>query len=127
MRSAVRILVLDDNIDVGQGIADILELCGYEVKLVHDARSAVSAFVAEDFAMGLFDVRMPGMNGVEAFIEIKEQQPDASIMLMSGYADDDLVESALQRGAIGILGKPFEPEVMLNAIRKVSAEAASAA
>jgi DNA-binding NtrC family response regulator len=122
MSSTAKILVLDDNVDVAQGIADILELSGYEVTLVHDARSAVATYFKQSFNMGLFDVRMPGMNGVEAFMEIKDQKPDASILLMSGYADDELVESALERGALGLLGKPFEPEAMLSLIRKLNPE-----
>jgi CheY-like chemotaxis protein len=116
----VKILVLDDNIDVAQGVADILEMCGYAVTQVHDGESAVAAYCAGNFDLGLFDVRMPGMNGVEAFLEIKRQRPDASVILMSGYADDQLVASALDNGALGLLSKPFEPEEMLNCVEQAS-------
>lgn len=119
MPALVKVLVLDDNMDVAQGVADILELSGYEVSQVHDARSAVSAFCSGAFDIGLFDIRMPGMNGVEAFLEIREHDPRANILLMSGYADYDLVDRALSRGALGLLGKPFEPDEMLALLRKV--------
>lgn len=112
------VLVLDDNIDVAQGVTDILELCGYDVTMVHDGPSAVSAYRNAKFSLGLFDVRMPGMNGVEAFMEIRKYVPDASVLLMSGYADDTLVEAALSSGALGILSKPFEPDDMLERVRE---------
>jgi CheY-like chemotaxis protein len=119
MSHPVRVLVLDDNVDVAQGVAEILELSGYEVTLVHDAQSAVTAYCNGNVDMGLFDVRMPGMNGVEAFHEIKRRRPDASIILMSGFADDELVTSALTNGALGLLSKPFEPDEMLQRLQDV--------
>jgi CheY-like chemotaxis protein len=118
MESSNAVLVLDDNVDVAQGVADILELSGYAVTMVHDGPSAVSAYCNTKFDLGLFDVRMPGMNGVEAFMEIRRHVPDASVLLMSGYADDDLIATALTSGALGILSKPFEPDDMLVRVRE---------
>jgi CheY-like chemotaxis protein len=120
MAPPIRVLVLDDNVDVAQGVAEILELSGYHVTLVHDGLSAVTAYCGGNVDMGLFDVRMPGMNGVEAFHEIKRQRPNASILLMSGFADDDLVTSALTNGALGLLSKPFEPDEMLARLEQVT-------
>ena len=114
MENQVRVLVLDDNIDVAMGIAEILELHDYSVTVVHDGKSAVSAFKNDNIDMGLFDVRMPGMNGVEAFIEILRHKPNARVMLMTGYADDETIEVALNSGAKGLLSKPFEPEELLS-------------
>ncbi|MGQ0455824.1 MAG: response regulator [Hyphomicrobium sp.] len=118
MGSGSTILVLDDNVDVAQGVADILELSGYDVTMVHDGPSAVSAYRNGKFNVGLFDVRMPGMNGVEAFMEIKRHLPAASVLLMSGYADDELIATAMSNGALGILSKPFEPDDMLARVKE---------
>lgn len=109
----MHILVLDDNVDVALGLAEILELNDYLVTVVHDGKSAVSAFNKGDIDMGLFDIRMPGMNGVEAFLAIREQIPDASVLLMSGYADEDVIEKAMNNGVLGLLSKPFEPDELL--------------
>ena len=115
-KNNIRILVLDDNEDVALGLAEILELHDYDVTVVHDAKSAVTAYANNDIDMGLFDVRMPGMNGVEAFMEIRKNKPNATVLLMSGYADDDIIEKALSNGALGLLSKPFEPEELLSRI-----------
>ncbi|MGH1419087.1 MAG: response regulator [Hyphomicrobiaceae bacterium] len=127
MSSSVKILVLDDNVDVAQGVGEILEMSGYDVTLVHDGESAVSTFCGGQFNLGLFDVRMQGMNGVEAFLEIKRQQPKANILLMSGYAEDDLIKSAFDNGVLGLLSKPFEPDEMLDKVRVFCDRAVTAA
>ena len=117
--SSCHILVLDDNIDVAQGLAEILEMSGYKVTLAHNGPSAVLAFDNSKFDLGIFDIRMPGMNGVQAFLEIKRRHPDAHIIMMSGYADQDLIDSALNNGALGLLPKPFEPEELLSRVEKL--------
>ena len=115
----MHILVLDDHIDVAQGIAEILDLFGYEVTLAHNGPAAISAYNNQNIDVGLFDIRMPGMNGVEAFLQIRKQHPNANIIMMSGYADDELVDCALKNGAHGLLPKPFEPEGMLAKVSEV--------
>lgn len=122
MKKGVRILVLDDNVDVALGLAEILELHDYVVTVVHDGKSAVSAFTNDKIDLGLFDVRMPGMNGVEAFIEIRRRDPHATVLLMSGYADDEMIEKALKNGALGLLAKPFEPDELLSKLESAQTD-----
>ena len=119
IKSQLRILVLDDHVDVAQGIAEILDLFGYEVMLAHDGPSAILAYNNQVIDIGLFDIRMPGMNGVEAFLEIRKSHPNANVIMMSGYADDELIECALRNGAHGLLPKPFEPDGMLAKVNEV--------
>jgi CheY-like chemotaxis protein len=121
-KSQLRILVLDDHVDVAHGIAEILDLFGYEVLLAHDGPTAISTYKKEKVDIGLFDIRMPGMNGVEAFLEIRKLYPNANVIMMSGYADDELGESALRNGAHCVLPKPFEPERMLAKVSEIIGE-----
>ena len=76
--------------------------------------------VREQFDLAFFDIRMPGMNGVEAFIAVKTEHPNASIVMMSGFADENLIQKALQNGALGLLTKPFNPENLLGFIEEFS-------
>lgn len=119
MTNPARILVLDDNVDVAQGVGEILEMSGYDVILVHDGQNAVSTYCNGGIDVGLFDIRMPGMNGVEAYLEIRRSRPDANVIFMSGYADNELVMTAMSNGARGYLSKPFEPEAMLELLSEV--------
>jgi DNA-binding NarL/FixJ family response regulator len=69
---------------------------------------------------------MPGKNGVEAFIEIRRRNPDAIVLLMSGYADDEIIEKALKNGALGLLAKPFEPDELLSKLESAQARSGTA-
>ena len=113
MTTPLKVLILDDDVDVAEGIADILELHGHDVTVVHNGLNAVNAFKSTDFDVGFFDVKMPGMNGVESFIEIKKIKPDAKVFMMTGYSVDQLLEQALDNGALGVMRKPFEVEELI--------------
>ncbi|HZA01185.1 MAG TPA: response regulator [Hyphomicrobiaceae bacterium] len=110
---SLSILVLDDHVEVAESLRDILELERHRVTLVHDGLSAVKAFREHNFDLGFFDIKMPGLNGVESFLEIKKNKPWAKIIMMSGFADDQLISKALDNGALGLLRKPFEVEELL--------------
>lgn len=123
MAKPLKILVLDDHVDVAASLGEILELDGHEVTLVHNGASAVAAFKAAGFDLGLFDVKMPGMNGVESFLAIRQIKPDANVVMMSGYADDGVIETALKNGARGLLRKPFEVDELMAKVSEFTAAA----
>lgn len=123
MAKPLKILVLDDHVDVAASLGEILELDGHEVTLVHYGPSAVEAFKAAGFDLGLFDVKMPGMNGVESFLAIRQINPDANVVMMSGYADDGVIETALRNGARGLLRKPFEVDELMAKVSEFTAAA----
>ena len=127
MNSSIRMLVLDDNVDVAESLGEILELSGYAVTLAHDGMTAIDLYCRGDIDVGLFDVKMPGVNGVDALLAIKARVPEAAILLMSGYADDGLIAKGLESGAIGLLSKPFEADDMLSAIARIKKPALASA
>ena len=100
-----RILILDDHVEMAQAVGELLEFEGHHVRVVHDGPSAIAAFREEKFDLAFFDIRMPGMNGVEAFLAVKSEFPQASIVMMSGFADEELIKLALANGARGLLAK----------------------
>ncbi|MGI9422022.1 MAG: response regulator [Hyphomicrobiaceae bacterium] len=118
--SAYRILVLDDHVEMAEAVAELLEFEGHSMRIVHNGPAAVEAFRQEDFDLAFFDIRMPGMNGVEAFMSVKNEKPNASVVMMSGFADEGLIQTALQNGAMGLLTKPFNPENLLGFIEEFS-------
>jgi two-component system response regulator HydG len=117
---SLNILVLDDHVEVAESLGEILELERHKVTLVHDGLSAVSAFREHNFDLAFFDIKMPGLNGVESFLEIKKIKPWAKVIMMSGFADDKLVSKALDNGALGLLRKPFEVEELLAKLDDVA-------
>ncbi|MGI9407741.1 MAG: response regulator [Hyphomicrobiaceae bacterium] len=113
MTNPLKILILDDDVDVAEGLTDILELQGHDVTMVHNGLHAIEAYTNNDFDIGFFDVKMPGMNGVESFIEIKKIKPDAKVFMMTGYSVEQLLEEALDNGALGVMRKPFDVDELI--------------
>ncbi len=64
---------------------------------------------------------MPGKNGVDSFIEIRQEHPDAKVYFMTGYSADDLLKKAMANGAMGIFGKPVDLPKVLEMIEKTAA------
>ena len=119
MSKPLKILVLDDHVDVASSLGEILELDGHEVTLAHNGPSAIEHYTSKSFDLGLFDVKMPGMNGVESFLAIRKVRPEANVVMMSGYADDGVIEQALQNGARGLLRKPFEVDDLMAKLTEI--------
>jgi two-component system response regulator HydG len=103
----MRALIVDDDRDHGESIAEILETRGHAVAIAYSGEEAVDCFRAGDFDIVLMDVKLPRMNGVEAFHACRAIRPSARVMMMTGYSVEQLVADALNDGALGVLYKPF--------------------
>ena len=119
MAGVLRIMILDDDVDLAESLADILEVRGHTVLLAHNGAQAVEVALGNDFDIGFFDVRMPGINGVDAFLEIKKAKPSARICMMTGFSVEDLLDKAIANGALGVLRKPFEISEIMGKLETV--------
>jgi two-component system, NtrC family, response regulator HydG len=107
MTRAMRIFVIDDDFDLAESLADVLEARGFEVEIAHSGEEGVARFAEGAFDMVFMDVKLPGMNGVESFLAMKAMRADARVMLMTGYGVEELLQRAIENGALGVLHKPF--------------------
>jgi len=113
------ILIVDDDVGMCETLSDIMEDKGYRTIIASDGYEAIQKVKEMDFDVILMDIRMPGMNGVETFKQIKNIQPDAAVVMMTAYAVEDLIKEALLEGAYGVLYKPFDMERMIGLIEGV--------
>ncbi len=113
-----RVLIVDDDQDFAEGLADVLLPHGYEVELAFSGEEALTKFQEADFDVTFMDVRLPGKNGVESFLEIHNVKPDARVIMMTGFSVEQLLEQAVQGGAWGVLHKPLDPEKVLQMLRQ---------
>ncbi|MEK7275258.1 MAG: response regulator, partial [Candidatus Desantisbacteria bacterium] len=67
-------------------------------------------------------IRLPGINGVEAFIQIKEINPEVKVIMMTGFAVEGLIEESLQQGAYACIHKPFDLEKVISIVEQVLKE-----
>ncbi|MCJ9702856.1 MULTISPECIES: PAS domain-containing sensor histidine kinase [unclassified Bradyrhizobium] len=112
-----RVLVVEDNDDVGQFTTELLEDLGYVVRRVANASAALAILGENEFAVDLVfsDVIMPGMNGVELAGIIRERYPGLPVVLTSGYSNV-LAENA-HRG-FELIQKPYSVESLSRILRK---------
>jgi two-component system, NtrC family, response regulator HydG len=115
----IRIMIVDDDQDLAESLADLLQAHGYDVAVARDGQDALEHARGEDYDMTLMDVRMPVMNGVDSFLAIRKIKPQARIVMMTGFKEPILAK-ATAAGAEGPLQKPFSPEDMLHVVEKVA-------
>ncbi|MDA9407398.1 hybrid sensor histidine kinase/response regulator [Bradyrhizobium sp. CCBAU 45384] len=121
-----RVLVVEDNDDVGQFSTELLEDLGYVTRRVANANAALAILGENEFAVDLVfsDVIMPGMNGVELAGIIRERYPGLPVVLTSGYSNV-LAENA-HRG-FELIQKPYSVESLSRILRKAIMEKLSVA
>jgi len=114
------LLVDDEGIlrDIGK---TILEQFGYTVLLAPDGETALEVYREnlEDISLVILDLIMPGMGGKRCLEEILKQDPQAKVVIASGYSINGRPKEALDRGARAFVKKPYEVTQMLREVRKV--------
>jgi len=116
---SLNIFIVDDNKDLAEGMAMLLQIEGHRVTLAYSGEQALKIFKQQDFDITFMDVKMPGMNGVESFFEIRKIKPDAKVMMMTAYSVKELLQQAIDGGAMGVLDKPVEPEKIKKILESV--------
>jgi CheY-like chemotaxis protein len=114
-----KILIVDDNKEFCISLADIFEAKGYEVESRNSGQSAIDIVKEKSFDVILMDIKMPGMNGVEAFKQIKKISPRTAVIMITAYALEDLIKEALAEGAFGVLRKPCDVDKVLELIEEI--------
>ncbi len=116
------ILVVDDLRSISLTLGGILEDEGHNVVTAEDGYQAIEAVRKTHFDVIFMDIKMPGINGVQTFIEIKKIDPKAVVIMMTGYSVEDLVKRAVREGAYTCLHKPFDMEKVITLVAAIAKE-----
>jgi len=119
--TAIRVLIADDHAVVRQGLRTFLELQDdiEVVADVADGEAALRAAAEHEPDVVLMDLVMPGGGGVEAIRALRTTRPEARVLVLTSFLDDDKVFPAVRAGAAGYLLKDVEPAELVRAIRTV--------
>ncbi len=117
---SLKVFVVDDDPDFAESLALGLDLEGHKVTLASSGEEAVHKFGEQDFDLTIMDVQMPGMNGVETLCEIRNIQPDAKVVMITGYGVEQIIKIAIAEGALTVLQKPVAGEVLAEILREVN-------
>ena len=122
MTNSIRLLIVDDQRLMREGLRTLLELeHGFEiVSEASDGQAALDAYAEHQPDVVLMDIRMPGMDGVEATYRLCGQWPDARVIILTTFDDDANVFEGLRAGAVGyLLEGTFSGQELADAVRTV--------
>ncbi len=115
--AGAHILVIDNEKGLCNMLKAILTDSGYRVTAFTNPEKAMAVFHPGSFSLVITDVKMPEMDGLEVLKEIKRQDEEMPVIMITGYATVEMSIHALRNGAFDILTKPFEPEELLHRVR----------
>ena len=116
-----RVMIVDDAEFMRMIIRDILLMHGHEVVAeVNDGEEAIQTYLEVKPDIVLMDIIMPDMDGKEALQKLLTVDPEAKIVMCSSLGQQALITESMKIGAMGFIVKPFEPDGMLDVIRKIA-------
>jgi two-component system response regulator (stage 0 sporulation protein F) len=113
------ILLVDDEYSVSFSLINILVMEHYKVTSSNNGKDAIETVKNSNFGMAFFDIRLPDMTGVELLRAVRDFNSSLIIIMMTAYAKNNLIEEALQEGAVTCLRKPFEISEVLGLVKKL--------
>ena len=122
MEIKIRVLVVDDHTVIRKGLCLLLSAEKYGIEVVGEAadgRDAIEKSRSLNPDVILLDLVMPGMGGLEAIPAIRQGNPEARILILTSFAEDDQILEAIRSGALGYLIKDASPDELVSTIHNV--------
>lgn len=118
--AASPILLVDDDPDICASMSDIFSDLGYEVNVAYDGQGALELSHHHRYGLALLDFKLPGMNGVEVYRNLKREWAATVGVLVTGYASDDTAHAAIEVGIREVIAKPVDFRRLISLIQEVA-------
>jgi len=118
MSEKSRILVIDDEIGICEGVQRALEPEGFLVQIALDGKAGLALIKENGFDLILLDVKMPEISGLDLIGMIHQIDPEIICIMITGYATVEMAVSAIKQGAYDFLTKPFSVDILLLAVNQ---------
>lgn len=103
-------LIVDDNQDIAYILGEFFQFLGWRFEFSYSGEDAVQRSHERPYDLVLMDIRLPGMDGIEAMAAIRHARPGARVLLMTGFDDIHLTDTAMAKGALEVMRKPLDME-----------------
>jgi two-component system response regulator HydG len=113
-----KILIVDDEGVVRNSLTEWFSGEGYATKGVQNGREALDVVDRQDFDVALVDLKMPGMDGVELQRQLRDKDPELTVIMMTGFGTVETAVQALKQGAYDYLTKPIDPDELQHTVEK---------
>lgn len=118
MKERFKILVVDDEPAVVNGLRLVLAESGYQVKTAASGQEGLKAFESENFDLVIVDLQLPDIEGIQVLRRIKEMSPGTEVIIITGYGSVAKAVEATKAGAFYFVEKPFEADELLVLVEK---------
>ncbi len=119
----MKILLVDDHALFREGLKHLLKSLDAELALdeADDCAGALTLSERSAYDLVLLDLKIPGVQGLDALEALRRTRPDTPVVVVSGEDDPRVIRAAIERGAMGFVPKASTPEIMIQALRLVLA------
>ena len=119
MKESHRIAVVEDDPAIGPMLSKILEMEGFDVTVISDGRSALSALSTGRYDAAVLDVMLPGMDGITILRQIRPGNQQLPILVLTAKTDNVTTWEGWRAGANYLMNKPFDPEELVRILRSM--------
>ena len=120
MDTSVRVLLVDDEPGIRHVLGALIRDFGYDVHTAESAREALEAFTANPFPIVVTDIRMPGMDGLALLEQVRNQNPDTQVVMITGHGDMDNAVECLRLGAADFIAKPVNDDLLEHSLKRAA-------
>jgi DNA-binding NtrC family response regulator len=117
-----KVLVMEDEPSLAQGLKTVLSKQGYEVELANTGLRALASLGMKRFDILVADLRLPDMDGIDVLRTVKETRPETQVIVITGYASVPSAVDSMKLGALNYLPKPFTMDEFMGAVGKAARE-----
>ena len=121
-----RLLIVDDEVNLCKGCQRIFEDEGYTMEAAYTGEEGLKKATKEMYDAVLVDLKMPDMNGIDLIKQLKVYRPEVPIIMITGYASVPTAVEAMKCGADDYIPKPFNPDEIVEAVKKAIGKVAKA-
>lgn len=122
----MEILIVDDNESLSRTMSFILQKKGHQITTANNGMKAIEIIENKILDIIFMDIKMPGLNGVDTYKQIKRIQPETVVIMMTAYTATELAVEAIQEGAFALIHKPLNFDQIFSLINRVKDEKESA-
>ncbi len=115
----VKILVIDDEANHAEALAEILERVGYQVTTATSGKTGLLTLEAQPFDIVITDLKMSPISGLDVLAEVKSGSPETEVLLISGHGSVEQAVEAIKRGAANYLTKPLKVDEVRETVKEV--------
>ena len=111
-----RVLIVDDNRDLADNLAELLQQEGCSTTVVYTGEDAVAHALVESYDLAVLDIKLPGINGFEVLQAIRRLRPEMTGIMMTAHEAIGVYKDMISHDDITVLRKPFQMEDLSNRI-----------